>query len=70
MMQINTGVATCNNKAQLDRVHQVLAEVSQSTTQMMFNQAFLQKINPDQLEVAQVKIMSAKRKMQMALAHA
>ena len=70
MMQINTGVATCNNKAQLDRVHQVLAEVSQSTTQMMFNQAFLQKINPDQLEVAQVKIMSAKRKMQMALAQA
>ena len=69
MMQINTGVATCSNKALSDRVHQVLAEVRQSTTQM-FNQAFLQKINPDQLEVAQVKIMSAKRKMQMALAQA
>ena len=69
MMQINTGVATCNNKAQLDRVRQVLVELRQSTTQT-FNQAFLQKINPDQLEVAQVKIMSAKRKMQMALAHA
>ena len=69
MMQINTGVATCNNTAQLDRVRQVLAEVRQSTTQM-FNQAFLQKINPDQVENALVKIVSAKRKIKMALTQA